>query len=74
MENTVAIRSYIDDPQWKYGESTLAEFYEAMIDMGHDGCELPGYDYPQVEAGWLCAIQQRFRELWVKKFENSLDN
>ena len=24
----------------------------------------PGYDYPRSDAGWLCAIQQRFAELY----------
>jgi len=33
-------------------------------DDWHDG--LPGYGYKPSEAGWLCAIQQKFSELWKK--------
>lgn len=36
---------------------------EFMTSLGDDGCGLPGYDYPRIQAGWLCAIQQCYAEL-----------
>jgi len=44
-------------------------FYEHMTDMGFDGCELPGYGYEPHEASILCAIQQRFGELWRERLQ-----
>lgn len=62
-ENTGKIRDFLRNPEWRYGEPTIQEFYEFMEGVGNDGSELPGHDYPRGEAGWLCAIQQRFVEL-----------
>ena len=33
-------------------------------EMGGDGSECPGYGYDPAEAGWLCAIQERFAQLY----------
>ena len=57
-------REFIKSPGWEYDVPTEAEFYEFMTDMGDDCCEMLGYDYPRGQAGWLCAIQQKFSELW----------
>ena len=63
-ERAKLIRAFIADPGWKYDQPSIEEFYEFMNSIGDDGCELPDSDYPRIEAGWLCAIQQRFRELF----------
>jgi hypothetical protein len=63
LERAVAIEAFLADPGWRHDEPSWAEFCERMAELGHDGCELPGHDYPRVQAGWLCAIQQRFRAL-----------
>lgn len=62
-ENAAALRHYMADPSWTYDMPDERDYYKAMVNLGHDGCELPGYDYPRAEAGWLCAAQQRFRKL-----------
>ena len=62
-EHTDALREFIAAPDWNYDTPNAMEFYERMISLGHTGDELPGQDYPRIQAGWLCAIQQRFREL-----------
>lgn len=70
VENTDKLRQFIKDPGWKYDVPTWVEFHEFMTEeLEHDGCELPGHDYPRGDAGWLCAIQQRYSELWVKQNE-----
>ncbi len=66
VQKAEALQRFIACPGWKYDTPTEMEYYEAMVDLGHDGCELPGFDYPRAEAGWLCAAQQRFRELAAK--------
>jgi hypothetical protein len=38
----------------------------AEIDVS-DG--VPGTDYPRADAGWLCAVQQRFRDLYRAQFQ-----
>lgn len=40
------------------------DLYDAIIEQGFDSESMPGYDYPLADAGWLCAIQQRFAELY----------
>lgn len=57
-------RKFMKSPGWKYDVPTESEFYEFMTDLGDDCCEMLGYDYPRAQAGWLCAIQQKFSELW----------
>lgn len=45
---------------------TPSEFEEEYIAIiRHDDLDFsfPGYGYPPADAGWLCAIQQKFREL-----------
>lgn len=64
LEHSKKLKKFIASPGWKYEEPTIGEFYEFMTDeLDGDGCELPGSDYPRIQAGWLCAIQQRFVEL-----------
>ena len=63
LERVDKLQKFIASPGWKYDVPTGEEFYEFMTDLGSDGCELPGYDYPRIQAGWLCAIQQRYVEL-----------
>ena len=38
--------------------------YDAITKQGFDSDSMPGYDYLLADAGWLCAIQQRFAELY----------
>lgn len=56
----VLIRDLEDGYCWaeKFAED-LREFDPHGVDDG-----IPGYGYPPSEAGWLCAIQQKFRELY----------
>lgn len=45
------------------GPSQVYEFWtDELLNMDSEGC--PGYGYEPGEAGWLCAIQQRFAELY----------
>lgn len=63
------LEAYMADPGWRHDEPDYMDYYDHMTGLGADGCDLPGMDYPRVQAGWLCAIQQRFRELWVPECE-----
>lgn len=47
---------------------TMEEFRTALRKLEYDtsGDIPPGVDFPLVEAGWLCAIQRKFAELWPK--------
>lgn len=48
------------------GEMDATRFYDALISIGHSiDDDLHGMDYPINTAGWLCALQQRFSELFV---------
>ena len=66
-EQSNELKKFISSPGWKYDTPTESEFYEFMSELGDDCCESVGYDYPRAEAGWLCAIQQKFSELWRKR-------
>ena len=57
-------RELWDSIRWM-GEITPENVYRFWADeLGHeDGEGCPGYGYEPGEAGWLCAIQQRFAEL-----------
>jgi len=44
-----------------------SEFYNAMNDLRFFE-DLPGYGYCPKQAGLLCAIQQRFAELYARTF------
>lgn len=45
-------------------EGSVDACYDAMRQQAlWDGEDMPGYDYPWGDAGWLCAIQRRFSEL-----------
>lgn len=61
------LSAYLADPKWRYDDTPNEwEFREKMASLGFDsevGDPL-GCDYPRKQAGWLCAIQQRFRELY----------
>lgn len=53
--------------RWKAVEETRFETVEQLIDALYDnGFDTsdgpPGYGYPSADAGWLCAIQQKFAE------------
>lgn len=54
-----------------FGEWESADkIYDAMAQIDcHDLLDegVPGYDYPRQEAGWLCAIQQRFATLCAEQ-------
>jgi hypothetical protein len=45
------------------------ELMEELGRLKHE-CDdgVPGYGYPSAEAGWLCAIQKKFTELYLKTF------
>jgi len=43
---------------------TSEAFYEFWIDVFGDSPEDQGFDYNPRDAGWLCAIQQRFAECY----------
>ena len=40
---------------------------DAGVNMWEDFDEFPGWDYNWTDAGFLCALQQRFRELYHKE-------
>lgn len=47
------------------------DLYDEMDEQSHLGFDVsdgvPGYGYDPAAAGWLCAVQQRFRELRAKQ-------
>jgi len=44
------------------------QFYDALTELGlDDGDGIPGYGYPPEDAGWLCAIQERFSALYRER-------
>ena len=45
------------------GELDRSDAYRDLSEIGYGDDGIPGYDYDPGDAGWLCAIQQRFREL-----------
>lgn len=47
---------------------SLTVFASRLEKLGYflDGDGAPGYDYPHADAGWLCVLQKRFHEEWVK--------
>ena len=53
---------------WKYDVPSQVELYEALNELSpcyvDDG--VPGVGYPLHDAGWLCAAQQRFVELYAE--------
>ena len=60
-----AIDSVCDEPT---GESNVTRhheaFYEFYVGVFGDSPEDEGFDYNPRDAGWLCAIQQRFAECY----------
>ena len=64
LDNADKVQEFIKSPGWEYDTPNITEFYEFMSDeLGDDGTDLPGYDYPRGQAGWRCAVQQRYAEL-----------
>lgn len=71
LEHADQLEEFIKSPDWKYETPRVEEFYEFMSEIDHcqvarsphDCVEMLGYDYPRSQAGWLCAIQQRYSEL-----------
>ncbi len=64
------LREFIAKPDWHHdglGCPDVWEYCDRMRGIGCETDELPGYGYPRVEAGWLCAIQQRFQELYAAR-------
>jgi len=45
------------------GEMGEGDVYNAYMEINRTDDYDIGYDYPLAEAGWLCAVQQKFREL-----------
>jgi len=46
---------------------SMYDFGRELEELKYEMCDgIPGWDYPLVDAGWLCAIQQRFAELYVE--------
>lgn len=44
--------------------------YHSLEDLGFiDVADVPGFGYDPIEAGVLCAIQQRFAELWAERVQ-----
>lgn len=52
-----------DAEEWDYGWES---FSEKLRELDPRSCDdgVPGYGYPVASAGWLCAIQRRFAELY----------
>lgn len=49
----------------QYGDLSRDQFYDSFHDEIDDDVEhLPGWDYDPTEAHWLCALQQKFSELY----------
>lgn len=46
------------------GELEPFEFHRAYREVDPDSEDLPGHGYDPAEAGWLCAIQKRFAQLY----------
>lgn len=47
------------------GEMDCGEFQRTLYDIEYE-VEDEGFEYPLKDAGWLCAIQQKFAELYSK--------
>ena len=57
--------------EFEYGEMHEHRLYEALVDARLDnGDGVPGYDYDPADAGWLCALQQGFREKYAALVES----
>lgn len=50
---------------------TAEEFYDALVPIGLEDGDVPGYGYDEIHAGWLCAVQQRFHECWKQRVEEA---
>ena len=54
------------------------EFHQALENLtehgyDYDSMEIPGYGYEPTSAMWLCAVQQKFVELYAKWKESELE-
>ena len=63
LDHAEHLKKFVKSPNWKYDTPRMEELYEFMSKIDPDYCEVPGEDYPRSQAGWLCAIQQRYSEL-----------
>jgi len=64
-----ALQSILVNECWEYGSEPMEhELYERLyeIDQSYIDDGLPGRDYNLADAGWLCAAQQRFAELYLE--------
>jgi len=53
----------------QYQNLDAGHFHDALETAGYDiDGELPGEDFPRNTAGWLCALQQKFAELYQAKY------
>lgn len=69
-EDLVAKRNEVADELYELANTgpTQASLYDAWLEHFESDSEgLPGYGYPPREAGWLCALQQKFSELYHAK-------
>ena len=55
-----------------HDETTSEMLADMIYEAGLDFEYLPGYDYPRAHAGWLIAVQQRFRELYWAKYGDAV--
>jgi hypothetical protein len=65
-----AARELLNNYIWSCGEPCSADVYYELTEAGWDpGDGVPGHGYDRADAGWLCAINQRFAELFDKPTE-----
>ncbi len=71
-EKVVKLRSElgdkIDDLLYKTAGSNdldVMGFYDGWREINEDAEDTPGWGYPPADGAWLCAIQQRFAELYA---------
>lgn len=58
------LKDALENATWEFQtDQMLLEYLHDHSLYYDDG--IPGYDYPQGDAGWLCVIQQSFRELYL---------
>ena len=66
-EDIAKLRSLLDRDafDWEHGEPTAHELFTALneIDYSYVDDGIPGHDYDRADAGWLCAVNEKFAEL-----------
>lgn len=58
LDELAAVVDGDDDWAWP------SRIYDVLTALGVDSESIPGWGYDPVEAGYLCAVQQRFAELY----------